>query len=204
MRSIRLAERLKAQDWLAILIEIGIVVIGVFIGTWVANWNQARAEQRDTSAIVDKLGADVARQLETVKAQHRYYANTDRYAGTAFAGWQGDASVSDRDFVIAAYQASQVASFVQTGQTYTMLLGGDQVRKIENEGLRDAIISMLTFDYEPISRPAVRTRYRDDVRAVVSDEVQAAIRKLCGDYFDGDDMIALPPTCVIPMSETVA
>ena len=34
----RVAARLRAQDWLAITIELGIVVLGVFIGTWVANW----------------------------------------------------------------------------------------------------------------------------------------------------------------------
>ncbi len=35
----RVGARLRAQDWLAIVIELGIVVLGVFIGTWVANWN---------------------------------------------------------------------------------------------------------------------------------------------------------------------
>ncbi|MEO7504117.1 MAG: hypothetical protein ABIT69_02920 [Sphingomicrobium sp.] len=200
----RFAAGLRAQNWQAIVIELAIVVIGVFIGTWVANWNQERAEQRDIDAIVGKLDTDVTRQLATVDVNHAYYATTNRYAATAFAGWANDPAVSDRDFVIAAYQASQVISFVIGGQTYAMLLGADQVRKIRDEPLRDAIIAMLTFDYEPISRPAVRTRYRDDVRAVIPDSVQTAIRAECGDVTTSRGTVGLPPTCDIPVPATIA
>ncbi len=41
----RAVARLGAQDWLAIAIELAIVIIGVFIGIWVANWNQERSER---------------------------------------------------------------------------------------------------------------------------------------------------------------
>ena len=41
----RAVAKLRAQDWSAIVIELGIVILGVFIGTWVANWNQERAAQ---------------------------------------------------------------------------------------------------------------------------------------------------------------
>jgi hypothetical protein len=35
----RAVARLRAQDCVAITIELAIVVIGVFLGTQVANWN---------------------------------------------------------------------------------------------------------------------------------------------------------------------
>ncbi|MEO7278004.1 MAG: hypothetical protein ABIW33_08280 [Sphingomicrobium sp.] len=191
----RLAISLKQQHWMTIVIELIIVILGVFIGNWVNDWNQARAERRDTNAIVRKLGGDIDRQLVVVQANRAYYATTDRYAAIAFAGWARDPAVSDRDFVIAAYQASQVVSFISGGPTYTMLLGGDQVRKIGNERLRDAIVSMLTYDPEPISRAAVRSRYRDDVRAVVPDAVQTAIRRQCGDTVVRNGVTELTPNC---------
>ena len=199
----RFAANLRAQNWFAIGIELAIVIVGVFVGTLVANWNQERIEQRDVDAIVGKLGTDVARQLAKVHANHGYYATTDRYAATAFAGWANDPAVSDRDFVIAAYQASQIAYFVTVGQTYAMLLGGDQVRKISNEPLRDSIIAMLNFDYEVIGRQAVLTRYRDDVRAVIPDSIQSAVRKHCGDFTPPSGEPSLPPTCDIPVPATI-
>ena len=46
----RVGARLKAQDWLAIAIELIIVVAGVFIGMQVSNWNADRIEaQRNNS-----------------------------------------------------------------------------------------------------------------------------------------------------------
>ena len=62
----RFAANLRAQNWFAIGIELTIVIVGVFVGTLVANWNQERIEQRDVDAIVGKLGTDVALQLAKV------------------------------------------------------------------------------------------------------------------------------------------
>ena len=110
----RVAARLKAQDWLAITIELTIVVIGVFIGTWVANWNQERAAQRDTRALLLELGPEMATQKHNVKATRDYCFATQRYADTAFAGWRRDPNVTDSQFVIAAYQASQAPGWTPT------------------------------------------------------------------------------------------
>jgi hypothetical protein len=51
----RLTENLRAQNWTAIAIEFLIVVIGVFFGTQVANWNQGRIEKRETERMLVHL-----------------------------------------------------------------------------------------------------------------------------------------------------
>lgn len=38
----RIIEHVKAQNWTAIAIDFVIVVVGVFIGIQVSNWNDAR------------------------------------------------------------------------------------------------------------------------------------------------------------------
>ena len=43
MRLRRIIEHLAAQHWTAVWIDSVIVVVGVFIGIQVSNWNQARA-----------------------------------------------------------------------------------------------------------------------------------------------------------------
>jgi len=44
----------------------------------------------------------------------------------------------------------------------------------------------MTFDYSTLNFPAVATRYRDQVREVIPDEIQTAIREQCGDRLDPD------------------
>ena len=76
---------------------------------WVANWNQERAAEREIQTLLVELGPEMARQKQTIQSTRNYFATTQRYAETALAGWRGDPKVSDTDFVIAAYQASQAA-----------------------------------------------------------------------------------------------
>ena len=51
----RAAAQLRAQDWMAISIELVIVIVGVFIGIWVANWNQERVKKQETREMLVQL-----------------------------------------------------------------------------------------------------------------------------------------------------
>ena len=42
----RIIEHVKTQNWTAVALDFVIVVVGVFIGIQVANWNDARAEEK--------------------------------------------------------------------------------------------------------------------------------------------------------------
>jgi len=60
----RLVENLRRRDWSTVTLEVLIVVLGVFIGIEVANWNEARKERDLEQALVDRLIADFER-IET-------------------------------------------------------------------------------------------------------------------------------------------
>ena len=60
----RVGARLRAQDWLAIVIELGIVVLGVFIGTWVANWNQQRIEVAQTRHMLRNMKEELGPSMQ--------------------------------------------------------------------------------------------------------------------------------------------
>jgi acetone carboxylase gamma subunit len=203
----RFAANLRAQNWFAIGIELAIVILGVFVGTWVANWNQERAAQRDTQALLRELGPEMIAQKRAINATREYFATTQRYATTAFAGWRGDPAVSDSDFVIAAYQASQAAGLDANGQAWTTIFGGDQLRRIGDPAIRAPLQRLMTFEYSILSYRMLMTRYRDDVRLVIPDEAQQMIRKSCGDHLDSSGLnLKLPATCriVVPDAARIA
>ena len=60
----RVIQHVKKQEWTAIWIDLVIVVVGVFIGIQVANWNEDRAsrnaEARHLEEIAEDLRADIA------------------------------------------------------------------------------------------------------------------------------------------------
>ena len=60
----RLSQSLKEQNWMAICIEFVLLVVGVFLGIQVANWNAERETNRKAVEATDKLIADL--RAETV------------------------------------------------------------------------------------------------------------------------------------------
>lgn len=201
----RLTTSLKQQHWTTIAIELVIVIIGVFIGTWVANWNQDRQNQNETRQMLLQLRPEL-QQLEAFsKSARAYYSITGKYADVALAGWRGDPSVRDTDFVIAAYQASQVYGFNNNGASWALVFGANDLRNIRDSQTRQALTRLMTFDYSTINISAVQTRYRDRVREIIPDSIQQLIRKECGDVIAGaDGTVLLRETCPIPIDPALA
>jgi len=63
----RLVENLKQQHWTGVFIELAIVVLGVFLGLQVSNWNEARAERAAEVAYLGALQEDVDYSIESLQ-----------------------------------------------------------------------------------------------------------------------------------------
>lgn len=65
----RLKANVEKENWFAVFLDFCIVVIGVFIGIQVANWNEARAEQARGESIKARLAAEFV-DIEPQIARH--------------------------------------------------------------------------------------------------------------------------------------
>lgn len=79
-----------------------------------------------------------------------------------------------------------------------MALGADEVHKIDDQNLRDAIIRVLTFNFTALRADSLQSDYRKHVREIIPDPIQRAIRQSCGDRFDLDYLV-LPETCSVAL-----
>ncbi|MEM9014357.1 MAG: hypothetical protein AAGB02_04535 [Pseudomonadota bacterium] len=68
----RITEHVKAQNWFAVGLDFVIVVVGVFIGIQVANWNEARQAAVAEREIFARLRFE-ADQAATALADHRAF-----------------------------------------------------------------------------------------------------------------------------------
>ncbi|WP_118857624.1 hypothetical protein [Sphingomonas mesophila] len=196
----RLYADLRAQNWLAIAIELAIVIVGVFIGVQVANWNEARIEKAATERMLDQLVPELGAQLEFFDSAEVYFATTRRFADQALAAWQGDPAVSDERFVIAAYQATQIYGIGLNSENWTLTFGGEQLRNIEDPQIRRNLEVVLTQDYSVVEIDAVATPYREQVRRLIPIRLQDQIRRACGDRElrkAGTIIYQLPPQCSV-------
>ena len=60
--------RLKQHQWGAIATELAIVIVGVFLGIQVSNWNEARADRAAYEAALGRLGAEIDTNLASLDA----------------------------------------------------------------------------------------------------------------------------------------
>lgn len=202
----RLADNLRAQNWASVAIELVIVILGVFIGIQAANWDQGRQERRETRQLLSQLDPELRTFQGFLDELDEYYATTRGYAAKAEAGWRGDPAVADRDFVIAAYQASQVNAAGNNSAVWAQIFGAEELRNIDDVELRTNLARIMSFDYALVNLSAVATPYREQVRKVIPDHIQHAIRTHCGDRrapgsvyaldLPADCPIALPPADV--------
>lgn len=203
----RMIANLRAQNWTAIAIEILIVIIGVFIGTQVSNWNEARKEKAATQRMLAQLIPELRYQLDFYNSAKIYFATTRGYADQAFAGWKRDPRISDEQFVIAAYQASQITAVAINPDSWSLTFGGEQLRDIDDPKIRRNLELIMTSDYSVVSLSAVATPYREQVRHVIPTEIQDAIRRKCGDRDvpgSGPFVVVLPANCALRIEPTQA
>ena len=199
----RLTAELRNQNWMTIAIELAIVIVGVFVGNQVSNWNQARLEKQQTARMLDQLRPELNGETDYFSSVERYYQVTGHYADVALAGWNGDPRSTDAQVVIAAYQASQIYGVGIDGQNWTLVFGGDQLRNIDDQTLRRHLADVLTKDYTNVGLATMQTAYRNDVRLVIPNDIQTEIRARCGDRLVQDaadqNIFDLPAECPLAL-----
>lgn len=199
----RLSANLRSQNWVAIVIEFVLVILGVFLGIAAANWNEERLAKRETRELLSQLDTELTGFQRYLGILNDYYAVTARYADRAEAGWKGEPSVSDGDFVIAAYQASQINAATNNADVWGTIFGAENLRDIEDPEVRRLLARIMTFDYGLTDLRSVSTRYREEVRKVIPQSVQRAIRDRCGDRGVGFEL-SLPATCDLKLDPAEA
>ena len=201
----RLAANLRAQNWSAITIELGIVIVGVFIGTWVANWNAERAEHAAVDRLIAQLQPKV-RELRGLAADDQaYYQVVRGYAKVAKAGWARDPAVRDRDFVVAAFQATEISPFNNNPFNDGSLLAVEEVRKVEDAATRERLLALTSYRSGFLDLFNEGSAYREQVRSIIPDDLQQRILTDCGDKQAPQSRhFWLPATCATAIDPEIA
>lgn len=200
----RASENIRQENWLGVAIEFVLVVLGVFFGILAANWNEERLEKRETEQLLVQLDEELTNYIRYIDSVKRYYESAGGYADRAAAGWNGDPSVSDNAFVIAAYQASQVTGLANDADVWSAIFGAENLRDIDDPEIRRNLARVMTFDRALVDLRSVASRYREEVRKTIPDTVQAAIRARCGDRDLGGGVLALPAACDLTLPADAA
>ncbi|MDT8442537.1 MAG: DUF6090 family protein, partial [Desulfuromonadales bacterium] len=117
----RIAAAFRRQDWSTVGVEIIIVVLGVFIGLQVNNWNESRRDRQLGAEYTVRLIADLEQDLSAARTLASYY--DDVTEAIKDADWL--LSLPDPDpkaLVVAAYRASEFSANPSSRATWDQVV----------------------------------------------------------------------------------
>ncbi|MCW8870649.1 MAG: DUF6090 family protein [Proteobacteria bacterium] len=181
----RISKHVSNQNWFAVFLDFIIVVVGVFIGIQVANWNEARLQQQLGEQYVQRLLVDLENDLESSQAMASYYGEVVENIEAAdqlLAIDDSDAKV----LVLSAYRASEIMFTPPKNATWTQIVSSGHLGLIPDAALNEGLLDYYSFsETTNASYEALRASiYRNTIRSIIPLAVQKAIRAGCSDKLD--------------------
>ncbi|QIK97031.1 hypothetical protein G7076_11905 [Sphingomonas sp. HDW15A] len=178
----RFREHVARQDWFAVLIDVGIVVLGVFLGIQASNWNEGRKTRALGADYRQQILSDLDNNITDLASRRVYYsAVRDRSLATLAAIESSSGPRDDARLVLDAYQASEVFNRQTVRGAYDEMtasgLGPDVAQLPVRAKMNSYYAAVLAADRTFLAT----TDYRDRVRRLIPSAVQQYIRSNCGD-----------------------
>lgn len=198
----KVIDHVRKQEWTAIVIDFVIVVLGVFIGLQVANWNEARADQVRGHSYLERIHNDLEADLANYQDRLNFWRTVSEYGrkGLAYAETGDAAGATQWQLVLAYFQASQLAEYFTTSVTYDELRSAGEIHLIGDVALRNQLAEYYTNAANPVL--VERPTYRTHVRGIVPLDVQDYIWANC--YRTTSDAAQQLVDCASPISEVRA
>lgn len=137
----RLSHAFRKQDWFTVAVEIMIVVLGVFIGLQVNNWNAARVEQVEQTALLQRLQSDFSTSEPVMQgASERLHLASSQTAQLIEYLRASDAAPDDKDIQLIVEAPLRLGSVPSVTATYQEMLSTGGLSRIRHEDLRNALV----------------------------------------------------------------
>ncbi len=180
----RLSQSIKDQNWMAITIEFVLLVVGVFLGIQVANWNVERETNKKAVEATDKLIEDLRAESWRYQFLLEYHRDVRDAAEKTVGALSGKAPLSNEEFLVNAYRASQYKQGASRRSTYDELVSTGSIALIKDTKLRNVSVRAYSLTtIENMVKEGIESRYRELFRMSVPNEVQRALAKTCGDRY---------------------
>ena len=200
----RIANNLKDQNWTAIGVELLVLVIGVFMGLQVDNWNDSRIERNAVKTYYDRLIQDLRTNEHSLQSHQAYYQNVKANGEAALSALQTAQNNLDEQFLIEAYQATQIWHTVFNRAAFEEILSVGEMNTIPDIEARERLANYYVAADAISFQLRDTNTYREVLRSHMPIEVQRTIEKNCGDTVTTNSSGALinsfPDNCTLGLN----
>lgn len=199
----RIRDHVAEHNWFAVAIDLAIVVVGVFLGTQANDWNQNRIERQQARAYRAMLIADLQTNQANVADRAHYYRWVREHALATLADLAKPSAQLGEQFLIDAYQATQIQPWGIKRNTYDQILSVGAMGTLGNALLRDQVANYYVAADVTGPNLAASMPYRETLRRIMPYAVQQRIRSRCAEVIVGDDRgevrMVVPDRCSLAL-----
>jgi hypothetical protein len=136
----RLAEAIKRQNWFVVVLEVMIVVVGIFIGLQVDDWNQERLNRASESIYLQELLEDFeANRAQLTDSISQFEEIVDAMTALLVESAQESPSWTAAQLNDAFRHIHRMPTFIAVVRTYANLTGSGDLVLIRNRALKNEL-----------------------------------------------------------------
>jgi hypothetical protein len=188
----RVIAHFRKQEWTAIFLDFLIVVVGVFVGIQVSNWNDARAFKDYERVLLRELRDETVANINDAQAKSEAFAIGAAAARRVLAISDGEAPPCNGDcwpVIVDLMHASQWQQVKNTWPTF------DEMRRQglpSNRRIIPAVEEFQLVNFQSANALASPPPYRAKVRSVLPIKLQDAYWDHCYSLTSGIERYFVP------------
>lgn len=141
----KLATAFRRQDWFTVLLEVAIVVVGIFIALRVDDWNDARDAQLSEAQYLERFTDDIELTIAHIRAE-RAFSTSSLEAIEKFTTQLYNDRASDKDLVAATNgyltTGAFFSNFRPNRSTFDDLITTGNFGVIADEAIRTSLTNL--------------------------------------------------------------
>ena len=137
----RIAQGVRKQDWFTAILELVILIIGIYIGLQVDDWVSERKDRQTETTYLELLARDVAELQQQVEAQHAFEKDKVNVAARAYELLTSDdpsAHQVELGDLLTMLSGRRTLSLVSA--TYEQMVSSGHLQLIREPKLRDKLV----------------------------------------------------------------
>ena len=155
----------------------------MLIATQVSNWNEARIETEQSRSYRARLIGELDFNARQYRQQISYYRQVRGHGLAALAMLEGRTTPPERDFLVDAYQLSQIDTGPPKSYIYDEMVSAGMVDRLGNDAIEERASDYyltIAANYQTFKEVFP---YRTIIREIMPYPMQEVIRSQCGDVF---------------------